>query len=74
MSELGFTTWLRRQRQRDDPVGDLAREAARDRGWPRPPARLAILHAHLERTHAPDGAHEALDRAWFEWDRWRPAT
>lgn len=32
--ENGFTAWLREQRDREDPVGDLARDAAVDPNWP----------------------------------------
>lgn len=38
----GFNRWLRRQRKRDDPVGDLARDSAKDPRWPR--------HANLKRS------------------------
>lgn len=30
----GFTSWLLEQRDRDDPVGDLARDAGVDPKWP----------------------------------------
>jgi hypothetical protein len=30
-----FDGWLAQQQQRDDPIGDLARDAAADPGWPR---------------------------------------
>ena len=31
---MSFAEWLRGQRQRDDPVGDLARDASADPGFP----------------------------------------
>jgi hypothetical protein len=64
---VGFRDWLRRQRDRPDPVGDLAREAHHDHGWPRGRARLDTLHLHLDDLDACDGAHDALDCAWIEW-------
>ncbi len=30
---MTFRAWLREQRDRDDPVGDLAQDALADRGW-----------------------------------------
>ena len=34
MSPLSFEHWLARQRERQDPVGDLARDIAADADWP----------------------------------------
>lgn len=64
----GFKAWLRLQRHRHDPVGDLARDACADNLWPRGRARLQTLHDHLARMGAIPEAHDALDRAWFEWN------
>lgn len=33
MSRLTFRGWLRQQIDRDDPVGDIARDSFDDRGW-----------------------------------------
>jgi len=65
--DAGFTAWLRQQRRRRDPVGDLSRDQQHDRCWSHGRARLETLHAHLEGHGAIDLAHDALDRAWSEW-------
>jgi uncharacterized protein YozE (UPF0346 family) len=67
----GFKAWLRHQQHRRDPVGDLARDAHHDHEWPRGSARLRTLHDHLDEMNACAAAHDALDRAWLEWDRER---
>lgn len=62
----GFKVWLKRQKHRNDPVGDLARDAMRDRHWP-PGAKLSRLEGYLGERGACKEAHEALYRAWREW-------
>ena len=42
-----FTTWLKAQRGRDDAVGDLARDAAADRHWPKAAKSLPRLLDYL---------------------------
>jgi hypothetical protein len=42
-----FAAWLRNQRRRDDPVGDLARDAAADRHWPKAAKSLPRLLDYL---------------------------
>lgn len=61
-----WNRWLAQQRRRHDPVGDLARDVAADDSWPTD-SRRRDLHTYLARMNACDGAHRALDRAWFEW-------
>ena len=48
---LPFMTWLRRQCRREDPVGDLARTAAR-----------SAREGHLGRRYRPAGFRRALKR------------
>jgi hypothetical protein len=69
----GFDRWLPWQDGRQDPVGDLAREARRDDRWPTQPEApgLPELHQHLAEMGAPDEAHAALDSAWSEWQEGR---
>ena len=62
-----FTTWLLWQIGRDDPVGDLASDVARDPDWPsggRGPGRFLV---YLRNRGACDGAIAALRAAWAEW-------
>jgi uncharacterized protein YozE (UPF0346 family) len=61
-----FTAWLMKQKKRQDPVGDLARDVDADSTWPAD-ATLAELYDHLEMRQACNGAFEALKRAWHEW-------
>lgn len=66
-----FTEWLKNQRDRQDPVGDLARDVAEDArtgclpggaaGWP-------LVTAHLMADHEMcEGARDALDAALREY-------
>jgi len=61
-----FVAWLRNQRRRDDPVGDLARDAAADRHWPKAAKSLPRLLDYLAGRGACPGAVEACRRAWAE--------
>lgn len=63
----GFKAWLKAQTQRNDPVGDIARDAAADPRWPRGNARLSTLIEHLEFNGASPAAVEALRDAYGEW-------
>lgn len=60
---ITFTTWLSRQRKRDDAVSDLANDVARDRDWPRPNTLKQML-SHLRRQSACADAMCAAERAW----------
>ena len=65
-----FTAWLRRQVNRDDPIGDLARdfvEGARIGAHGRVYRTPEGLHDQLVLLGACHGAFRALDRAAFEW-------
>ena len=64
---MTFREWLRQQEHRDDPVGDLARDADRDKHFPRRNAKFRTLVRHLEEQWAIPPAVEALHRAWEEW-------
>jgi hypothetical protein len=66
---LTFTRFLRRQRRREDPVGDLARDWIADvgRGKPRGAYKLPALLRYLEDRNACQGALDAAEHAWREW-------
>ncbi len=64
-----FRSWLARQKKRDDAIGDLARDAARDRCFPRS-GDLARYQAHLDKHDACLAAYETLIDAWREFERW----
>ena len=69
-----FAAWLRNQRRRDDPVGDLARDAAADRHWPKAAKSLPRLLDYLAGRRACPGAVEACRRAWAEFRAERPRS
>ena len=65
---MTFNQWLKQQIKRDDPVGDVARDAARDTG--RKPYRgcREAWHTFLGSAGACWEAHVALDEAWDEYE------
>lgn len=65
---LSFTSWLSAQAERRDPVGDLARDVAKDRHAPRWSSDQHRWITHLENARAHDTALDALRRAWREWE------
>ena len=60
-----FTLWLSAQVKREDPVGDLARDAGYDIDFPTS-GKLSDYRDHLTDVGACRGALAALSRAWFE--------
>ena len=79
---MTFEKWLKRQRRRDDPVGDLARDLISDIGKNRRSIAAAWLdrekffaktitfvklREHLNDVDACPGAFDALDRAEKEY-------
>jgi len=55
-----FYTWLRKQQKRDDPIGDLARDAMRDTKFPR---ELCEVRVYLRSAGACEGALTAFNNA-----------
>lgn len=68
---MTFTGWLSKQRHRDDPVGDLARDVRRDPTWPRRAQTLRTFERYLDNRDACLGAMKALKRAWSEYQHTR---
>jgi uncharacterized protein YozE (UPF0346 family) len=70
-----FRQWLHRHRNDESPIGDLARDVARDACWPRqrPGDRdeegesIALYRAHLDEHGAIAGARDALENAWRDY-------
>ncbi len=67
MTRARFPAWLRQQHARQDPVGDLARDMRRDHAWPPSATTLRAFERHLKCMGACDGAVNALQRAFTEW-------
>lgn len=62
-----FLAWLLEQDQRDDPIGDLARDVAADPLAPTTDQSPVALYDSL--THRADrGALDACTAAWREWE------
>ena len=62
-----FRRWLRGQRERNDPISDLACDIAADRGLVRPNQSLSDLYHWLRLQGATAEALETLINAYREW-------
>jgi hypothetical protein len=62
---MTFSEWLRQQTHRDDPVGDLSRDALSDKR--RKGSTLNWWLKHLKQRGACDGAFKALEQAWQDY-------
>jgi len=65
--KLGFYGWLKKQRKRDDPIGDIARDAMEDRDFPRRAKSLTVYVDYLEDINACGDAISALHTCWQEY-------
>ncbi|MEH0194592.1 YozE family protein [Caulobacter sp. CCNWLY153] len=63
-----FTDWLAAQKHRDDPVGDLARDAISDASFPWNASDTRTVSRYLARR-ASSAAFDALEDAVAEWSR-----
>lgn len=61
--QVSFETWLRTQRRRPDPVGDIARELIDDRCWDGCPASARNHIRQIHRTLIEELVMAALRRA-----------
>jgi hypothetical protein len=61
---MPFTSWLLQQSNRNDPIGDVARDALQDRDKP---TGIRQWRSHLQQLHACDGAKRSLERAYDEY-------
>ncbi|MGJ7530170.1 YozE family protein [Variovorax sp. GB1P17] len=59
-----FHHWLEQRKDRDTIVGDIARDALRDKTFPVGATTLDELLSHLDRKSAPHAASQALREAW----------
>lgn len=63
----GFTAWLLGHVKEQDAVGELARAAAADPGWPEGPNRLRTFTDHLEGSGASRTTLQNLTDAWIRY-------
>lgn len=66
---MTFWQYLRQQRKRDDPVGDLARDACADRNFPRGSPTRERVRLYLMLHGACHEAQLALNQAYKNWQR-----
>ena len=59
-----FYDWLAKQKNLRTPVGDMARETARDASFPREVTTLKAVLEHLQKSNA---SSEAVARARATW-------
>lgn len=64
---MTFLSWLEQQTERDDPTGDLARDAADDSRTPKGDAKFFTWRNHLWATGACDEALIVLGYAYREY-------
>lgn len=67
-----FFRWLMTQSDRNDPVGDLARDAARDKTFPTHLNSLDEIQRYLGRYGA--APQQAAKEAWSEFPQRRPSS
>ncbi len=65
-SDAGFTRWLRRQKGRDDPIGDLASDYIADCRLHKVRRNASELASHLQ-LYGCAGARHALQAALAEY-------
>jgi uncharacterized protein YozE (UPF0346 family) len=57
---ISFYDWLTKQKQSRTPVGNLAREAERDKNFPRDVASLEVLLGYVREAKKGAGQAQAL--------------
>lgn len=65
-SRSAFHRWVALQEQRDDPVGDLARDIRGDRKFPISATSRQQIRAYIDRAARGSGASQAFDETWAE--------
>lgn len=64
-----FYRWLKKQKDRDDPIGDLANDALSDKFFPTETDSLEVIKTHLIVKRPCDEAIQALDEAFDEFKK-----
>jgi hypothetical protein len=65
---MTFTNWLFKQTKRQDPVGDIARDAKADEHWPKDD-NLPGYVWYLRSVGASTGVVRALYDTYMEWEQ-----
>ena len=66
---MTFSEWVEAQAERDDPLGDFARDCVADPDWPKR-GSLDDYREYLSfEAHADDWTRRFLDEAWAEYER-----
>lgn len=65
---MSFPEWLMKNLHREDPVGDLARDAARDTNWPPRFRSRNGFRTYFVRHRACFDALDALEKAYTEFE------
>lgn len=65
--DLTFYDWLKYHRQKETPIGDLARDVMRDKNWPIENSEYHIYRNCIERFAGCEPAYNTLDEAWSLW-------
>ena len=66
--KMTFGDWLKKRKNEDSPIGDLARDWFSDSERPRGRLTHKVMLAHLDDCPAAcDGAYRALCAAWHAW-------
>lgn len=63
MSRKSFKVWIRRLKDEDTPVGDLARDISCDPNFPDGDSHTRISKYLEEKSHHP-GVMDAFEQAW----------
>ncbi|WP_327415304.1 YozE family protein [Streptomyces sp. NBC_01233] len=67
-----FRAWLMHHVSEQSAIGDLARDARDDDGWPTgEPESFELYNEYLDSMNASDGALDALEKAWNHYDEIR---
>ena len=65
---MSFAKWLMQFVEENSPLGDLARDVAKDKNFPRS-RRYETIYSYLNDSGASDACINAFDEAWEKFDR-----
>ena len=65
---MSFAKWLMQFVEENSPLGDLARDVAKDKNFPRS-RRYETIYSSLEDGGASDACMNVFEEAWEKFDR-----